>query len=227
LSALDVAAKLKPPEVLERMSLAIAALDVVMSSDRSMRYFNFDPTWSASERMASMRDGSGNSYAIIFGPLGCVVRGFDHESTLSPWGLANGSIAEGLLDGFPDQLRSVIDDPEFRTPGGPTTDLTFCAWRLADDNDWAAGSIEDVDGSAEWLFEVLLDGTPDGYLRFAADYYEQQLPRDSVAAFYNLNPADSALILAIAPDSDIVAVLADLHPLGYPVCACQAEADQP
>jgi len=31
-----------------------------------------------------MRNGSGDAYSIVFGPLGVIIRGFDHESPMSP-----------------------------------------------------------------------------------------------------------------------------------------------
>jgi len=167
--------------------------------------------------MASMRNGSGDSYNIVFRPAGWVVRGFDHESELSPWARDDGSVAPGVLDGFPDALRSAIDEPAFRTEGGPVTDLTFCAWRLAGDEAWSAGPVDDVGGSAEWLFDVILDGTPLGYQRFASEYYERDVPEAAVAAFYALQPADGTLVTSLDVEADVPTALAELHDMGYPV----------
>jgi hypothetical protein len=217
MSARSVAARLPAPTVLERTSLAIAALDAVMSPDWDMRYYSFDPRWSPDERMASMRNGSGDSYNIVFGPAGWVVRGFDHESDLSPWGRPDGSVAPGILDEFPAALRSAIDEPAFRTEGGPVTDLTFCAWRLPGDEAWSAGPVDDVGGSAEWLLDVVLDGAPEGYQRFAAEYYEVDVPADVVAAFYALRPADGALVTSLGVEVDVTTVLTELREMSYPV----------
>lgn len=217
MSAQDVAQRIPAPDALERISLSIAALDAVMSPDWGMRYYSFDPRWSQHQRMASMRNGSGDSYAILFGPAGTVVRGFDHESNLSPWGRPDGALAPGLLDGFPDLLRPAIDDPAFRTEGGPPVEITFCAWRLDQADAWSAGPVEDVDGSAEWLLDVVLDSTPAGYVRFAAEYYEKAVDLGAVTAFYDLHPADEGLLRALAPAADVDAVLRDLQEMGYPI----------
>ena len=213
--AAELASRLPPPPQLERLSLAIAALEAVVSPEWEYRYFSFDPAWSAIERMASMRNGSGDQYFIVFGPLGTVVRAFDHESPLSPWAQPDGGLVAGLLDGYPSELQAVIDEPAFSTAGGPVTDLTFCAWRLDADEQWRAGTVED-DGGAADLLAVVIDGTPDGYRSFARDYYEQD-PGEAVAAFYAMAPADAALVRRMNPEADAADVLAELGEMGYPV----------
>jgi hypothetical protein len=208
-----VSERLPSVDDLERVSLAIAALDCVLSPEWDQRKYSFDPAWGDGERMASMRDGFGNVYQIVFGPDGTVVRGFDHESELSPY--RGRSLAPGLLDGFPDVLRPVVDEPAFNG-SEEFADLTFCAWRLDGDVAWSAGPVEDLGGSAERLFDVVLDATPDGYRRFAADYYEEELSLDVLRPFYELRPADALLVLALSGEADVAATLAELRETGYP-----------
>lgn len=43
-----------------------------------------DSRRSPGEQMASMRNGSGDAYSIVFSPAGAFIRGFDHESAMSP-----------------------------------------------------------------------------------------------------------------------------------------------
>lgn len=218
-SAAAVAARLPAPDLLERRSLAIAALDAAICAEWEFRYFSFDPAWATGERMASMRNGSGDSYHVVFSPAGVVVRGFDHESELSPWQHPDGHLAEGVLDGLPDELRPVIDEPAFRTEGGPVTDLTYCAWWPAGASAWSTGPVADPGRSAERLFAMLLDGIPDGYLEFARDYFEEDPDPTVVAAFFALQPADAALVDALLPDADVdvAAVLEEFVEIGYPI----------
>ena len=49
------------------------------------RFHSFNSTWSATEELASMRNGSGDEFDIVFPPAGAYVRGFDHESPFSPY----------------------------------------------------------------------------------------------------------------------------------------------
>jgi hypothetical protein len=89
----EIALHLPPPRHLERLSLSLAALDAVMSPEWEYRYYSFDPGWSPTQRMASMRNGSGGQYFIVFDPVGTVVRAFDHESALSPWNQPDNMLA--------------------------------------------------------------------------------------------------------------------------------------
>lgn len=216
MTAQDVAQKLPTPEELERRCLAMSALDAVLSPESHYRFFTFDPALAAQTRMASMRDGCGDCYNVIFGPFGSVVRAFDHEDELSPWGRPGGRIDPAILRGFPAPLRSVIDDPAFRTEGAHDTDLTFCTWWPSDASSWTTGPVEG-DGGAAWMLEVALDGTPVGYCSFAADYYAVLLSPGSVAPFYELRPATTEMITALDSQAETASIVADLAAMGYPV----------
>lgn len=216
MTAQDLARLLPPPAELERRCLAMAALDVVLSPEPHYRFFTFDPAWAARTRMASMRDGSGDSYDIIFGSFGTVVRAFDHEHELSPWGRPGGCIEPSILQGFPAPLQPFIDNPAFRTEGGPDTDLTFCTWWPSEGSEWTTGPVGS-DGGASWMLEVALDGTPVGYCSFAADYFEVVLSPAAVAPFYALRPATAEMITEIDPQAGILSIVADLTEMGYPV----------
>jgi len=216
MTAEDVARRLPDPATLERLSLSIAALDAVLSPEWDFRFFSYDREWSPGQRLASMRDGSGNDYRMLFSDDAAVVRAFDHESDLSPWGRDDGSLIPGLLDRYPDSLRFFIDEAAFRTPGAPGADLTFCAWRLAGPGPWLVGSIEDDGGAAE-LLDVVLDGTAHGYRRYAIDYFEVDPGVEVINAFLTLHPADPAVVTRLNPEADPVETLAELRSMGYPV----------
>jgi len=49
-----------------RISQSIAMLDAILSPDRDMRYYSFNAAWSAKEQMASMSNGGGDEYFILF-----------------------------------------------------------------------------------------------------------------------------------------------------------------
>ncbi|MGW2899118.1 hypothetical protein ACWDAO_32160 [Streptomyces sp. NPDC001212] len=55
-------------------------LDAVLSPEWEWRYYSFDSGWSPGEEMASMRDGAGNDYAIVFSAAGVYAQACDHES---------------------------------------------------------------------------------------------------------------------------------------------------
>lgn len=56
-----------PPE-LERICKGIAALDAMLWEEWQDRYYSFDHAWntSAGQRMASMRNGEGDEWFMVF-----------------------------------------------------------------------------------------------------------------------------------------------------------------
>ncbi len=51
--------------------------------------------------MASMRDGSGDDYFILFNFLGAIIKGFAHESSMSPYVNEPIQIWKGILENVP------------------------------------------------------------------------------------------------------------------------------
>ena len=41
-------------------------LDVILSPEREYRYHSYDAHWASAEEMASMSNGSGDEYSIVF-----------------------------------------------------------------------------------------------------------------------------------------------------------------
>ena len=103
MSAADVAARLPEIEVVRAWTRSLAVLDAVMSPEWESRYFSFDTAWGVDE-MAPMRKGSGDEYSIVFDRHGAFIRGFDHESPLSPWAQNPFAVVAGLLDDVPDVI---------------------------------------------------------------------------------------------------------------------------
>ena len=70
----------------ERVAQSIALLDAILSPEWQYRFFSFNAGWDSArhERMASMRDGSGDEYFAVFSPVGGILKGFAHESAMSP-----------------------------------------------------------------------------------------------------------------------------------------------
>lgn len=69
------------PENLERICKGLAALDAMMSEDWESRYYSFNHAWNktSKERMASMQNGSGDEWFIVFQPAGVFFKAFWHE----------------------------------------------------------------------------------------------------------------------------------------------------
>lgn len=217
MTAHDVARALPQISVLRDRCRVLATLDAVMSPEWDGRYFSFDSHWAPDEDMASMRNGSGDEWSIVFTSAGAFVRGFDHESDMSPY-VNNGKLWPGLVESVPAAFAAHVSEPAFSD--GATLLATVCLWRQAEDDGWHVGDIalpsgDDPDG-ANWLFEMLVDYSPEAYERFAEDYFESQVDSSAVRAVFALEPLTQELVQRLNPETDMAALADDLDQIGYP-----------
>ncbi|MEV0250645.1 hypothetical protein AB0H76_28900 [Nocardia sp. NPDC050712] len=188
--------------VLRDRCRAVAALDAVLAPDWADRCFSFDSAWDDGQELASIRDGSGNDWFIVFTEAGCYGRGFDHEAPATAH----------LFDAVPAAFRPFVDEPAFADfDGSPRA--TVCFWREPGDDAWG---ISGTDSGADELLEVLVDGTPEAYRRWAADYYEAELDPTAVRHVFELRPLTAVVLSGLNPDPDLNALGPDLVGIGYP-----------
>lgn len=198
------------PQQLRRLLQSLAVLDAILSPDWEYRYYSYDSAWSEDSEMGSMRNGSGDHFFALFKPAGVGIIGLAHESPMfrvgEPW--------PGLFDGLPAALADLRTEPAF-----DSVNCSFCIWHAAGDKAWKRGPVEmapgdDPDGSAE-LFR-LLDQDPAGYARFAAEYYETDVPIESVVAIYEHRPLSPELISTLNKNASLAELRSDLGGIGYP-----------
>src|SRR5215208_7584104 len=148
--------------------------------------------------MASMRDGSGDEYFILFNPHGAIMKGFAHESPMSPYAIESGKPWAGVLDSVPDEFKDFLSEPAFSIE-----DTTFCIWRKYTDSSWQVGSIDypegdDPDGSEDLL--CILDNQPSTYKEFAEEYYEREIDLSAVEQIYQHKALTSEIVAALNAD---------------------------
>ncbi|MER5419514.1 hypothetical protein [Streptosporangium roseum] len=200
----------------------MAVLDAIMSPEWEYRFYSFDSQWSPDQEVASMRDGCGNDYSIVFSPTGAYARGFDHESPMSPYRVTPPVPWPGLFDGVPEAFRPLATEPAFSDQDG-TPRETVCFWREQADTEWRSGAIEALpegvkdDRSAKWLFDVLVDGRPEAYQQFAEEYYEVMVNIGAVRHIYALQPLTQNVVSSLNPDVNLSSLEGDLAQIGYPV----------
>jgi hypothetical protein len=68
MTAQDVAHQLPDIAVVRDRSRSLAMLDAILSPEWEYRYYSFDATWGPEDELASMRNGTGDDYAIVFSP---------------------------------------------------------------------------------------------------------------------------------------------------------------
>ncbi|MBC6466629.1 hypothetical protein [Actinomadura alba] len=177
-------------ETVRARSKAMAMLDTVLSPEWEWRYYSYDSRWSPSDEMASMRNGSGDDYAIVFSEAGVYAQACNHESPISAYRVSPPAPWPGLFESVPEVFRQYVDEPAFADHNGLPR-ATVCLWRERADSAWRCGDVhvpdddeEDADG-AQWLFGLLLEGTAEAYRHFA----EERLDHGTPVVDENFEPA--------------------------------------
>ncbi len=205
---------LPSPDALRRIAQTLAILDAIMISDWQYRYYSFNSKWGDDEMMASMSDGCGNNFFILFNQHGAILKGFDHESFLSPWARDDNSLWPGIFEGVPPQFAQFLTEPAFDIPN-----TTFCMWRLNTDHAWQTGLInfpENEDGSdgSEELLSLFIGGS-ESYQEFARDYYEKELSLEFVEKVYRHEQLTEELVRSLNPEVALSSLKKEIDEIGY------------
>lgn len=164
-----------------------------------------------------MRDGCGNDYFILFNSAGVIIKGFDHESIMSPYASNPKKVWAGVLDNVPAEFSEFLSEPGFMIE-----DTTFCVWRRYADDSWQIGEVdypnnENPDSLEDLLFA--LDGNPMTYKNFAKEYYEMEIPLSSVERIYQHQPLTEELIKTLNENISIEDLREDIEEISYPIQA--------
>jgi hypothetical protein len=228
---------------LKKICQSIATLDAIICPDWESRYYSYNSKWSEQEEVASMQNGSGDQYYIVFNPHGALFYGFAHESSMSPWnlgGIKNRGLKEkisgwfapgkspseqqgwpGVVEDVPDAFREFISTEPVKSTG-----VTFCIWRGYGENQWQIGDIafpddQYGDGSQDLL--LMLNGIPSTYRKWAVEYYEDQfehelrkLPLRLVEYVYQHRPITVDFVQQLNPHlEDWAHLISQLEEIGY------------
>lgn len=198
---------------LKRISQSLALLDAILMPDWEYRFYSFDANWSDDEMLASMRNGSGDSYFILFNSSGAIIKGYAHESAMAAHSAETGEVWPGVLDQVPPEFEAVSNDPAL-----VPEETSFCIWRKRGDLEWQTGKIEfpdadNADGSEHLLF--ILDGKPETYAAWASEYYERPIPAAAVKEIYAHKPLTQQLVSRLNADRLLEELESDLDEIGY------------
>jgi hypothetical protein len=204
---------------LRRVCQSLAMLDAIICPDWEYRYFSFNSKWDSGKMMASMRNGCGDELFILFAQHGAIIKGFWHESPLSPYG-NRGKVWEGILTEAPQEFGEFLAEPAFSI-----NDITFCIWWLKSQAQWQVGQVllpeeivreyEDPDGSEFLLGE--LDGNPLSYQKYAREYFEKEIALDAIKHIYSHKLLTGELIRILNPEISLNDLAADIDEIGYPL----------
>lgn len=144
---------------LEKTSKGLALVDAILMPEWEYRYFSFNSQWDVEgkEMMASMRDGSGNEYFILFTENGVVGKVL--------FGSSKSNVSSYLKD-IPDSFSTFKHEDAFNLKNAS---LFF--WREIKDNHWSALP----KGLSVYPLLGFLTCGSKGYKKWAEDYYEKKV----------------------------------------------------
>jgi len=212
--SLSTAAPERLPDIeeLRRLTKSIAMLDAIICPEWEYRYYSYNSKWGPGEEMASMRNGSGDDWFLLFDRHGAALKGFAHEYPLA----GDASFAARIQEKVPSVFASFLKEPAFSM-----NMATFCMWRSHTDTSWSVVSPSNgrippgADGSAALI--NILDGDPTTYQAWAVDYYEREIPLDAVQAVYGHRVLSKKLITSLNSERAVSDVTADALEIGYPI----------
>jgi hypothetical protein len=201
-------------EGLRKITRSLAMLDAIVCPEWEYRYYSFNSKWYEREMMASMRNGSGDEYFILFDSHGAIMKGFDHESAMSPWSAEEEKLWPGIFDDVHPEFQSFLSEPAFSIQ-----ETTFCIWRRYFDSSWQVGRIDypdedDPDGS-EYMLSIL-DGRPSTYREFAEPYYEKSVNLDAIAHIYKHEPLTNEIVAQLNDEITLESLIAAIEQIAYP-----------
>jgi hypothetical protein len=200
------------PEDVRWGLVASSILDTVLCGNPLTRYHSYQPNLLPGVDVGLLDHGSGDEVVCLFDAQhGCLLKGFDHESPMSPHARPEFRAWPGVLDKVPPGLLSHLEAPDSRRE-----ETTFCIWRGKEDKHWWQGHIDEPDEgerSASLLDHAFLDA--ESYLDWAEEYYSRQdIPAAPVEAVFASCQIDEATVLALNSQVDLEMVRQELSNMG-------------
>ncbi len=198
------------PDKLEQNWRAWAAADLILCDEAWLRVYAFDADWATGQSMGKVDDGSGNRVYALFTPAGTVLKGFDHESEVSPAARDDDSVWPDMYAGMPTPLWEALYDPALEP-----SDVTFCLWRGPEDTHWCQGFTlsPDTDDGSEGLLGYFFE-TPEEYTEWAEAYYERPIDAGAIALLASGAAITPELISRLNPERNAEEALGELREYG-------------
>lgn len=187
-------------ENLKTTSKIIALLDSVIEQEWEYRYYSYNSKWSDGEEMASMRDGSGNHYFILFSNNECYIKVIDTKVN-NKSGIEK---AVSKLDrNLQNKLNIFLKEPAFYVD-----EITDLYWNI--DGKWNSIGPEISDA-----LQILLNPVS-AYNVHADEYFEIKIGKKIVQEIFDGRISKGA-IEQINPEIDYNALKDDLDEIGLQI----------
>jgi len=178
---------------------SLAMLDAIICPEWEYRYFSFNSFWDANESMASMRDGEGNNYFILFKDSKIVGKVFDKQYTL------NKQEREKIVKKIPKTLEYFFDEPAFSID-----EMSFIFWKEENTKKWFSLPTSTNLSYLGFLF------TAEIYVEWAQKYYEIEIDATVVNEIFQHLPLTQERIRKLNDKLVLSDLEDDIQEIGYP-----------
>jgi hypothetical protein len=147
---------------------AAARADALICPEEHLRCYEFHSDWGEGIQMAKYSSSGADDLVIVFVGSAAIIKGFDHESEVSPHAQEPYGLFPGIYEGAPERLLNELKDDAL-----DFEDVTFCYWRTTDTGEWCQGPLQlrGLDDGSEYLLPRILVSFDD-YDGYARDYFE-------------------------------------------------------
>ena len=193
---------------LKRITQSLATLDLIICPEWEDRYYSYDSTWSDTEDMASMRNGCGDDWFILFDASGAAgIKGLAHEYPSA----RDADLVEQIRCALPLELEDFASEPAFHWDS-----TSFCYWRLTGDPAWSEAPEQSSSDTGADEFLGILANPLSGYSQFASDYFEKEVDRAVIEHILSHRPVTPDIVASLNSDIGIDEIREDLEQVGYP-----------
>lgn len=193
LSNIDIKKRLK----------SLAMLDAILCPEWEYRYFSFNNSWDKDESMASMRDGEGNEYFILFKNENIIGKVFEKKHPLSDLQ------REEIFKKIPKTLNSFFSEVAFSLE-----DTTFIFWKERKDEKWFSLPSNKEFSYLGYIYIAKL------YITWAKEYYEVDFDEKTIQEIFNYSPLTEARVQKLNKTLCLDDLKEDIKEIGY--CPDQA-----
>lgn len=186
-----------------KVSQSLAILDAILMPEWEFRYFSFNKSWDSNQYMASLRDGEGSHYYILFEIsdelIGCTGKVYCKDSKISN-----------------DNHFSKIKE---------LNDFEYFLGEVAFENDKSSLYFYFNHSDNKWEIATQIQGIPflrvfkdkeEAYLPWAEQYYERNIHQNTVKQIFDFKPLNEIMLSELNPDLTFQDILEDIEEIGYP-----------
>lgn len=184
---------------IKKIAQSLAMLDAIVMPEWEYRYFSFDAHWDKDEMMASMRNGEGNEYFILFNNDGVVGKLFSKDRPLDT------NQTKNILKNIPSKFSSFIGEAAFNMD-----DISFCFWNI--NNNWSS-----LPNSTEIPYLNFLTGNSKLYKQWADEYYEDDFDLNSINKILEYKPISKEIVQKLNKNITFDNLIEEINEIGYPI----------